>query len=320
MATTDRAGKNEAAGPSVEHRRNARAIAAAEDLDTANGAKTPTGAGSAADPQHAQHAARMKRENRVTRVATWIGVTAAAVCATVLATHEPSHSDPTAESRDVIVAHSSDRHPSETATDWVTYADHVVSVTPVAEQELTPTSEELERGEGLILRRVTLRVDNVLWSRSTPAKPAPTSFEWIAHGWQFTDGNPANRTKMAGDSQPRIELGHSYVMAIQWQEQACADGDDSIPGQWRGLGSDSNIPFDGQILGQGESEGKVEPTARALAATEAENQPDEHNNSLEEQLTGQGAPDLIRELQKAEPAAPAKSKASSLQNRAGTCE
>ncbi|MFE1443248.1 hypothetical protein [Streptomyces sp. NPDC058739] len=52
----------------------------------------------------------------------------------------------------------------------------------------------------------------------------------------------------------------------------------------------------------------------------AENRPDEHNNSLEEQLTGQRAPELIRELQKAAPAVPVVNNAHTLQTRAATCE
>ncbi|MGW1898984.1 hypothetical protein ACWCQB_16390 [Streptomyces hirsutus] len=291
-------------------------------MDTTENVKTEAVVGNAADVEHAEHVSRAKRLSRVTRVATLIGATAAVICATVLVTHEPSRSDTaagTAKSGYVIVAHSSDRHPSQAATDWVTYADHVVAVTPVAEKEISPTGEEIERGEGLILRNVTLRVDGVLWSRSAPDKPAPTSFEWVAHGWQFTDGDTANRTRMTGEHQPRIELGHSYVMAIEWQEPVCAEaeGDDRIPGQWRGLGSDSNIPFDGQVLGQGESEGKVESAARARAATEAESDPDDPNYSLKDQLTGQGAPDLIRALQDAEPAT---NEAAAAQSPATACE
>ncbi|MEU6805291.1 hypothetical protein [Streptomyces neyagawaensis] len=261
---------------------------------------------------------RVRRLRRVTRLATLVGtaaaVTAAAVCVTAVVTRDPSRAEAAAggaaTSGGVIVAHGSDRHPSQTAADWVTHADHVVAVTPVAEREISPTAEELEHGEGLILRDVTLRVDDVLWSSDSPAKPAPTSFAWVAHGWQFTGGDTAHRQEMTGEDQPRIELGHSYVMAIEWQPPVCAEGDDEIPGQWRGLGSDSNIPFDGKVLGQGESEGSVTSAARALAAAKAEDDPEDPNHSLEDQLTGKGAPDLTRALQNAEPTGDTSSTAS----------
>ncbi|MFF7265923.1 hypothetical protein ACFZCL_37370 [Streptomyces sp. NPDC008159] len=164
----------------------------------------------------------------------------------------------------------------------MTYADHVVAVTPVAEREISPTAEELEHGEGLILRDVTLRVDDVLWSSDTPGKPAPTSFAWVAHGWPFTGGDTAHREKMTGEHQPRIELGHSYVMAIEWQ-----------PPVW------------------GESQGSVTSAARALAAAKAEDDPEDPNHSLEDQLTGKGASDLARALQNAEPTGTTSSTASS---------
>lgn len=319
MPTTDGAAGN--TGESMENveRDTAAARRAVEDAETAGqverGASAQRGetlegatdgAGSVAADDEGDR--RVRRLSRVTRLATLVGtaatVTAAAVCVTALVARDPSRAEAAggaATSGGLIVAHGSDRHPSQTAADWVTYADHVVAVTPVAEREISPTAEELEHGEGLILRDVTLRVDDVLWSSDTPGKPAPASFAWVAHGWQFTGGDTAHREKMTGEDQPRIELGHSYVMAIEWQPPVCAEGDDEIPGQWRGLGSDSNIPFDGKILGQGESQGSVTSAARALAAAKAEDDPEDPNHSLEDQLTGKGAPDLARALQNAEP-------------------
>ncbi|MGW0712322.1 hypothetical protein ACWD4G_41345 [Streptomyces sp. NPDC002643] len=262
-----------------------------------------------------KHLSRPSHLNRITRIATLVGttaaVTAAAICATVLVTQrtqEPQDAEASGGAATgpggVIVAHGSDRHPSRTAADWVTYADHVVAVTPVAEKEISPTDEELEHGEGLILRDVTLRVDEVLWSGDSPKAAAPTSFSWVAHGWQFTGGDTANRTEMTGEHQPRIELGHSYVMAIEWQPPVCGEEDDRLPGRWRGLGSDSNIPFDGEVLGQGESEGTVTTAARALSAAKAETDPEDPNHSLEDQLTGKSASALTQALQNAEPTTP----------------
>ncbi|MFE9247992.1 hypothetical protein [Streptomyces sp. NPDC007088] len=90
----------------------------------------------------------------------------------------------------------------------MTYADHVVAVTPVSEREIAPIASEIERGEGLIQREVTLKVTGVLWSR--PGSTAPKSFPWVASGWQFTDGSTADRTETAAREDSRIESGHTY--------------------------------------------------------------------------------------------------------------
>lgn len=199
----------------------------------------------------------------------------------------------------MILAHGADRHPAQSATDWVTYADHVVEVTLVGEEDIPPSQDEVDRGEGLILRKVTLRVDKVLWSSDTAAKDAPASFEWIAHGWQFTDGSMDNRTEMAGEGEPRIEAGHHYVMAIDWQAPKCDPGDGEIPGQWRGLGSESSIPYDNGVLGQGEFQGRTQSSKAARLA--ADEEPD---HSLRDEFTGRTAEDLAKRLDGTEPARP----------------
>ncbi|NRQ33750.1 hypothetical protein HII36_18105 [Nonomuraea sp. NN258] len=198
---------------------------------------------------------------------------------------------------DLIIAHGSDRRPNQTASDWVTYADHVVAVTPTAATELDPGRAARERGEGLILRRLELRVDNVLWSRPGVAQPAPRSFPWLAHGWQFTEGDLAHRSKMAGEGAPRMELGHSYIMAIAWEPERCSPGD-HVPAQWRGLGADSTLPYDAGVIGNGETEGRVQSAAEALAAAV----PDGLAPSLEDQMTGRDANALTTALTTAQPA------------------
>ncbi|RZU15117.1 hypothetical protein [Streptomyces sp. BK239] len=204
----------------------------------------------------------------------------------------------------VIVGHASDRLPSTTAQDWVTYADHVVVVSAVSEREIAPSRSETERGEGIVGRQVTLRVDKVLWSRAAAPQKPPTSWEYNAAGWQFSDGDTGKRRKMVLEERPRVEAGHSYVMAIVWQGPRCAEGDGRTPGKWLGLGEGSEIPFDAGILGNGEEAGRVvrqqggSPAAAALAADE---NPDV---GLEEQLAGGSASALVSELKAAAPATP----------------
>lgn len=198
----------------------------------------------------------------------------------------------------VTIAHASDRLPNRTATDWVTYADYAVVVTAMDDEEVPPAQDEIRRGEGLILRRVSLRVDDILWSSASANRPAPQSFTWLAFGWQFTDGSTSNRVQMAGDDRPRVEVGHSYIMAIEWQPAMCSPGD-FVPGQWRGLGQDSTIPFDDQAIGQGEMEGQIQTVAQARGTAG----PDDSESSLEDKLVGKRADALAAALEAASPGA-----------------
>ncbi|BFO21023.1 hypothetical protein SHKM778_74110 [Streptomyces sp. KM77-8] len=211
------------------------------------------------------------------------------------------NADKASHSSGILLAHGADRHPSETAADWVTYADHVVEVTPVTETRIEPDQEAVDRGEGLILRDVKLRVDRVLWSSEEATETAPQTFNWTAHGWMFGGGEDDDSsvvTEMAGEGEPRMELGHHYIMAIEWQEPRCGTDDGDIPGQWRGLGSGSSLPYDASTIGQGEFEGTVRSAdaARAAAAEGAAS-----DSTVLNEFTGGDASDLVDELTRAEP-------------------
>lgn len=196
----------------------------------------------------------------------------------------------------VIVGSGADLLPNQTAQDWVTYADHVVAVTPVSEAEVPPTAQELARGEGLIGRTLELRVDAVVWSRRDAVAPPPTQFTWQAFGWQFTDGDLANRVPLAAEDAPRLELGHRYLLAINWQEQRCSEGDFE-PAHWEGLGADAIVPYDGAVIGQGEYQGSQRSVAQARSDARAAGAA-----ALEDQLVGQGAGALRSALVSAKPA------------------
>ncbi|MHC5260811.1 hypothetical protein ACYSUO_23255 [Streptomyces sp. UC4497] len=224
-----------------------------------------------------------------------IRIMAAVAAATALAvTGAVSASgDSTDPEERVITVHAVDHRPSQTASDWVTYADHVVAVTATAEQESPPTASEIERGEGLIGRKVTLRTDDVLWSRPGVSKAPPNSWQRPSVGWQFHEGDTDNRIKMVKADSPRIEVGHSYLIAIAWEDVSCSGN-----GQWRGLGEGSTLPYDGDVIGQGELEGRVQSAAQALRAEAGE----DPNRGLEEEMAGRTATDLVQELKAVQPA------------------
>ena len=186
----------------------------------------------------------------------------------------------------VTVGHAADHLPNESATDWVTYADHVVLVSPVSETEVPPSATEVARGEGLIGRSLDLRVERVLWSREGgPA--APEQIDWHAFGWQFTGGDLSARTPLAAEDAPRLEVGHQYVLAVRWEPARCTEGD-TVPARWQGLGADAIVPADSGVIGRGELEGSYRSVARTRARPKAPSV----GTSLEDQLAGGTVVDL----------------------------
>lgn len=181
-----------------------------------------------------------------------------------------------------------DPYPNTSAVDWVTYADHVVVVT--AERDREGSDAALP----WIDRKVDLRVDRVLWSRPGAARAVPGTVEWTASGWFGDDSG--DRTRTAVEGAPRVEPGHSYVLALLWEEARCGEGDPRVPAAWRGLGSGGAIPFDGEVLGAGESEGRVRTAAEAREDADATAE-----GSLEGEVTGEGAEALTALLKAAVP-------------------
>ncbi|MGI8578380.1 MAG: hypothetical protein ACR2KG_10815 [Nocardioidaceae bacterium] len=82
--------------------------------------------------------------------------------------------------------------PSDTATDWVTYADHLVTVHVTGVADDGPSQQELAAGEGLIGRTVTMQVDEKLWSR-TGSPELPETLTWNESGWSFKNGDVEHR-------------------------------------------------------------------------------------------------------------------------------
>ncbi|MET8346211.1 hypothetical protein [Streptomyces microflavus] len=222
-------------------------------------------------------------------------VAVAAMAGVVVAQEQRGDTDDGGAPESILVAHGKDRRPSLTAEDWVTYADHVVVATAVAERETPPAQIEIDRGEGLTGREVTLRIDRVVWSREGAVEPAPTEWKRASVGWQFSEGDTANRTKMAMEDQPRVEAGHRYILALDWEEATCSPGDEPEPAQWRTLGEGAVVPFDDQIIGRGEMEGRLQEPARAKAASAG---PD---TRLEDELAGRGIEELSTALKAARP-------------------
>lgn len=200
----------------------------------------------------------------------------------------------------IRLVETSDHLPSQTVVDWVTYADHVLVVVPEEEIQVEPSKEELDRGEGIIGRRVSLSVVKILWSRAD-ALVAPTRFDWDAFGWAFTNGNLESRTRMGQTGSPRIELGHQYIVALVWEEARCSPGDAPEPAQWRGLGAAGVVAFDGGVIGQGEVSGRFQDVREArqqAAAIPAA------AKTVSQEMVGLGSSELEAGLRSAVPREP----------------
>ncbi len=185
--------------------------------------------------------------------------------------------------------------PDQSARDWVTYADHVVSATVVAE---TALDKKRAGGDRWQSRRVTLAVDDVLWSADRPRAGLPAQFDVDGWGWR-SDGS-GGRARQAGEGVPRLEPGHAYVLALAWEEARCSAGDPMSPAQWSALGHDSVVPFDQGVVGTGESAGQVQTALRTRPASG----PDDPNFTFEDEMHGRGSEDLRRALRDTAPGVP----------------
>jgi hypothetical protein len=155
----------------------------------------------------------------------------------------------------LIIAKSDQLLPSESLTDWDSFADHLAVVTLTSERKLPPTPEEIAAGEGYIPRVITLRIDSVLWSRDQ-APAAPAAFEIDLDGWSFQG---ATLTPIRLEGEPMMNVGSQYVMPIVYLQQSKVV---QVPG-WSPLAPDSIIPYQSDVLGRGD----VVPGNKTTAGT-----------------------------------------------------
>lgn len=156
------------------------------------------------------HADRPEGRPVARRIVTGVG--ALAVVSTTLffagAGHSPSKATPAvAATRPVPEVRA--EFPYKTASDIVSYADHVALVTAVSEREAPPpAAPEIGAPSDTISRRVTFRVDDVLWSRAG-APVAPTKFTALWWGWLANGRQP-----VVVDGAPWVFVGGRYLVPI----------------------------------------------------------------------------------------------------------
>lgn len=146
-------------------------------------------------------------------VAVVLAVIAVAVSIAFVVRPSPKSTSPTATTRTIPDAHA--QFPYETASDVVSYADHVVIVTAVSQRE-APRDEQPEAGapSDSISRLVTFRIDDVLWSRAG-APAAPTKFTALWWGW-LAKGHQ----QFVMDGTPWVFIGGHYIVPIAYDGKA----------------------------------------------------------------------------------------------------
>ncbi|WP_331767751.1 hypothetical protein [Embleya sp. NBC_00896] len=148
--------------------------------------------------------------------------------------------------------------PATDVVDTVSYADHVLVVTVTAEREL-PADQEIKRGEGMIMREVTLNVDETLWSRPGAAQAAPRSIKSNAAGWVLRKNE---RTPFATQGDSRLEVGNTYIMAVYRLQERGYAADDWMPFV--------TLPYNDKQIGHGEQTGGKPRPAGVLSKTEGQ--------------------------------------------------
>jgi len=136
-----------------------------------------------------------------------------------------------------VALEATERFPGQTVRDWKSYADHVAVYTVTSEREIPAAPEEVARGEGLVGREVTLRIDRTLWS--APEAPAlPSEITMTAPGWVLVEGE---RREVALHDGPRVTVGGRYLAPLVRVEDGPAP-------EWWPLTIGSQIQLNGERL------------------------------------------------------------------------
>ncbi|MFD9002095.1 hypothetical protein ACFV0T_14155 [Streptomyces sp. NPDC059582] len=180
------------------------------------------------------------------------------------------------------------RYPSESAQDWVRDAD--VVIVGRAGRERESDRQELKVGayRYQLERTVELTRESVVFTSRGRAHPAPgPTVDYVAPGWKILRSDGTTRVDDLTGDAPRVVPGHTYVLALRWQEE-----------RWVSLGEGAVVPFDDHEIGRGEWCGQVLDT-EAFAEGERLSRRDDH--SLEKTLLGQDEKALARALDRARP-------------------
>jgi hypothetical protein len=192
----------------------------------------------------------------------------------------------------VAVIDGKPRTASETAEDWATYADHVLVVTVTDEVRGQAGSKN---DGGMVGRTATLKSQKVLWSAPDAPRQAPETVDLQVAGWFLNHETGSQRAWSLADTS-RLEPGHTYVLALEWIDDPCSE--DPIDGSWEPLGPGGAIPYEDEVLGAGEFEGRVQTVDEAKSRRRT-NSPDPA--SLRDLSVGGTVDELVGAVEDASP-------------------
>lgn len=139
-----------------------------------------------------------------------------AVTATITACSTETYGPPVSVAP--VVAHGQVAFPDGAVNDWATYADYLLQVKATGERRLPPDQEDVKRGEGVILRKVDLQAEKVLWQRPTLRSDirAPETITIGTGGWLFHDGE--KERPLVFEGQQPLEIGKTYVAVMTFTD------------------------------------------------------------------------------------------------------
>lgn len=213
------------------------------------------------------------------------GLTGCAEVAPVQGVSESAPPPSSLAGYETVVSEGLDALPSETLTDWVSYADAVAVVRVSKESRGELTSDEEQAGEGLELRYVDLELVDTLWTG--PRGLAPDAQITVSpNAWVVSAGEKDRLLVFAAAS--RMEVGREYLVPLVH--------DDAFDPAWQALSITSVLPFDGAVVGQGEV--LLDETGATVSQKEL--------SQAVQSLWGLGREDVIRLLESTSPDATAR--------------
>ncbi|RYJ06487.1 MAG: hypothetical protein EON52_06105 [Actinomycetales bacterium] len=170
-------------------------------------------------------------------------------------------------------------------------ADAVVIARVTEETRLPAPRSETAAGDGvdLVGRSVTLEIDKVLWREKSTSTEPRGSITLNVSGW-LSDGK-TDREVVTG-ARSRLEVGHTYVVAMSWMRAECDEGDPVQPAGWEPIGGGGVLPADDGVIGRGEYLG---------AMVDRPDQGDVPSGSVLAATTGRSPDDVVSLLEDTEP-------------------
>lgn len=145
---------------------------------------------------------------------------------------------------------------SDRAVDWLLQSDRVVVLEIVAEEEI-PSRAETRDEEGFELsgRRLTAQVLSTVWTPpGATTKDPPPVITTTTSGW--LEDEKGRRLAVVSDRSSRLVPGHRYVVGLSKDISDCSTSGVPRNDQWSPFASQAVIPFDQNLLGVGEFEGR----------------------------------------------------------------